>query len=278
MAVALGISIDAPAPIAPRYTLRGAADASPPADPHFMYGGTLVGYPTGPAYGWELCDLTPADKTAGGVTAQEPFFGFMAVLGVACTVRGLDRTLLRERALAAFQVYEDAVVEKQFWNGSYGSANPHLTDAGAEVLGGGTAKDVITAFALLEQELAEHQQSGLIHVSPRLATFAMAANLVIADGAYLKTRLGTIVVPGQGYDGSKPEASAALTADNEYAFVTNAVRVMRAPEPQLLGASDAEAVNHGNNTFTFIVEREYVVAWDGAVQAAVLVDPSPSLA
>ena len=175
-------------------------------------------------------------------------------------------------------MYEDAVVEKQFWNGSYGSANPHLTDAGAEVLGGGTAKDVITAFALLEQELAEHQQSGLIHVSPRLATFAMAANLVIPDGAYLKTRLGTIVVPGQGYDGSKPEASAALTAEQRVRVRDQRRPRDARPEPQLLGASDAEAVNHGNNTFTFIVEREYVVAWDGAVQAAVLVDPSPSLA
>jgi hypothetical protein len=69
-----------------------------------------------------------------------------------------------------------------------------------------------------------------------------------------------------------------LTTDNEYAYVTNNVRVMRATEPQLLGASDTEAVTHSNNDFTFIVEREYVVAWDGTIQGAVLVDPSPSLA
>jgi hypothetical protein len=244
-----------------------------------MYGGTLAGYPAGPAFAWELCDSTPATKTPTGVNSQQEFFGFEVVLPVKCTVRGLDRTLLRERAVQAFQVYEDWAVERQFWTGSGdGGKSPHLTDADADILGGGTAKDIVTAFALLEQELADHQQSGLIHVSPRLATFATAAQLVHAEGAFLRTQLGTIVVPGMGYDGSKPQAASALTTDNEYAYVTNNVRVMRATEPQLLGASDTEAVTHSNNDFTFIVEREYVVAWDGTIQGAVLVDPSPSLA
>jgi hypothetical protein len=49
---------------------------------------------------------------------------------------------------------------------------------------------------------------------------------------------------------------------------------MRA-EPYILGQADAEAVTRSSNDFTIIVEREYLVAWDGAVQGAVLIDPTP---
>src|SRR6476646_3808299 len=118
MAVSTRIRLDGPAPVAPRYTLRGAADASPPADPHWMLGGDLDSYPLPPAKGWTVCEVPPDTKTTSGFPVQEPFDAFVAYLAVTCTTRGLDMVQMRERSLAAFQVYEDAVVEDQFWKGT----------------------------------------------------------------------------------------------------------------------------------------------------------------
>lgn len=273
MVVSTRIGLEAPAPLAPRYTLRGAADTSPPLDGHWMYGGELVTYPEPPAELFQLCDSTPASKDPGDVTSQDPFNGFLVFLSVGCTTRGLDHQGFRDRARTAFQVYEDAAAEDQFWNGTIDTSIPHLTDAGVHAVTT-TAVNIVEGFARLEQELADAQQSGIIHCSPRIGTHASHANLVERDGALLRTRLGTIVVPGMGYDGSKPAAASAPAAGTEYAYVTNAVRMLRAPDIQLLGSADVEAIDRTTNDFTIIVEREYLIAWDGAVQGAALIDPA----
>jgi hypothetical protein len=238
-----------------------------------MLGGDLDSYPLPPAKGWTVCEVPPDTKTTSGFPVQEPFDAFVAYLAVTCTTRGLDMVQMRERSLAAFQVYEDAVVEDQFWKGTIQPANPHLTDSNAVVLPGG-AQDIVSGFALLEQYAASKQQAGIIHLSPWLATYAAHASLIVREGAVLRTQLGSLVVPGMGYTGAKPESASAPPAGSEYAFVTNGVRVMRA-EPYILGQADAEAVTRSSNDFTIIVEREYLVAWDGAVQGAVLIDPTP---
>ncbi len=276
MTVSTRIRLDAPAPVAPRYTLRGAADSTAAPDGHWMLGAELTTYPLGPATGWAVCQPSPDDKVASGFPDPDPSDAFIVYLAVECTVRGLDRAQIRTRAESAFQVYEDQVVEDQFWRGTIASDNPHLTDANVSVLGTG-AQDVVTAFALLEQELADNAQSGMIHLSPRLATYALAAKLIAREGSVLRTGLGTIVVPGAGYTGAKPEAASAPSAGNEYAYVTNMVRVLRSDQPEILGATDAEAIDRNSNDFTVTVEREYLIAWDGAVQAAVQVDPTPAL-
>jgi hypothetical protein len=276
MVTTTSIRLDAPAPVAARYTLRGAADSTAAPDGHWMLGASLVSYPLSPASGWAVCESSPADKETSGFPDPDPSDAFIVYLAVTCTTRGLDRAQVRSRALSAFQVYEDAVVEDQFWNGTIASDNPHLTDTNVSVLGSG-AQDVVTGFALMEQELAENQQSGMIHLSPRLATYALAAKLVARDGNVLRTGLGTIVIPGLGYDGSKPGAASAPAAGTEYAYVTNMVRVIRSETPDVLGASDIDAIDRNTNDFTVTVEREYLVVWDGAVQAAVLVDPTPAL-
>jgi hypothetical protein len=238
-----------------------------------MFGGELVTYPKGPAAAWQLCDTTPATKTPGTVVSQQPTDAFLVYLAVRCTTRGLDRAGLRDKARTAFQVYEDSVAEDQFWNGTIDTTIPHLTDAGAHSVTT-TAVNIVEGFARLEQELADAQQSGIIHVSPRIGTYAAHANITERDGAVLRTKLGTLVVPGLGYDGSKPAAASAPAAGTEYAYVTSGVRMLRAPDIQVLGADDNEAVDTSTNQFTIIVEREYLVAWDGAVQGAALIDPS----
>lgn len=275
MAVSTRITLDGPAPVAPRFTLLGAADSTPPPDGHWILGGELAPYPGSPARGWELCDNQDTKETSD-YPDPDPFDGFTVYLAVQCTTRGLDIAALRQKAQAAFQVYEHAVVEDQFWNGTIVSTNPHLTDANAVDLAAGGV-DVVTGFALLEAELAANQQSGMIHLSPYLATYALAAQLVERDGGVLRTKLGTVVVPGMGYDGSEPEAASAPSAGTEYAYATNGVRVMRSPAPVTIPAGDAEALDRGNNDYVIYVEREYLVAWDGAVQAAVLIDPTLAL-
>lgn len=297
MAVSTSITIDGPAPLAPRYTLLGAADTSPPPDGHWMLGATLDVYPLGPAWGWEMCETviqapqrgaqdragTKDENTDQHAPHVDPVDAFAVYLTVSCTPRGLDRAAFRQKALAAFQVYANAVVEDQFWNGTIVNTNPYLSDLGAHELTT-AATDIVTAFAVLEQELADHQQAGLIHCSPRIATYAAAADLLHTEGPLLKTMLGTTVVPGQGYDGSAPEAGEVvlgLDGDDppatEYAYCTNGVRAMRAPQPVILGG-DVEQMDTTNNVLTVVVEQEFYVAWDGAVQGAVQIDPTPVVA
>jgi hypothetical protein len=266
------ILLEAPAPLAPRYTLRGAAVTSPPPDPHWAGGVDLLTYPEPPAGGWAVCADDPDPKETADFPSRSAG-SFAVVMGAQCTTRGNDLGSLRSRLVAAFQVYEDAIVEDQFWNGTIDSDIPHLTDAGAVVVGS-SGERLVNGISLLEQALADAAQSGFLHMSVRLATYAVAKGLVDKDGSTLRTKLGTIVVPGTGYNGAAPEAESDAPTGQEWAYATTNVRLLRDAEPTVFPDTDREAVDRESNEATYYVERPYVVTWDGVVQTGVLIDPT----
>jgi hypothetical protein len=105
-------------------------------------------------------------------------------------------------------------------------------------------------LAVVEQQLAEaYYGLGVIHMSPRIATF-LEGNLE-RSGQQLQTKLGTPVVVGAGYDG-----------DSEAIYGTGVVVVRR-------GVIESHPTTDRRiNDLLALAERTYVVTWDCATVGA----------
>jgi len=88
----------------------------------------------------------------------------------------------------------------------------------------------------------------------------------------LRTLLGTLVIPGQGYTDAIPEDVGGDPSDClEWAFATGPIEITRS-EPFINPPSYAEALDTSTNIVTFRAERYYRVVWDTILQAGVLID------
>lgn len=163
------------------------------------------------------------------------------------------------------------LVEDELWTGARadlaGYENDRLNDA-TDLVDGGAPLSPIEAFAELEQALADGESGlGMIHAQPRVVTRWLSENVVFpeATGTRLRSRLGTIVVPGAGYDGSGP-GLAAGDEGASYAYATSLVRVY-------LGAVNTyESRNIETNDVGSIAERPFIAEWSGCTKTGALVD------
>lgn len=173
-------------------------------------------------------------------------------------------------------------VEREFWTGQVASradfANHWLQEQPMTVsVNGGARTGFVTALAELEQELADNGNlvgRTYIHAQPRVVTAWRSRGLVDVspDGTYLRTALGTIVVPGVGYSGGGPgDEGSEGSMVGSWAYGTGPVRVA-VSEPTLPMWS-AETVDRPNNDREVRVERQVAIVWDPCVKVAVHVNP-----
>lgn len=246
-------------------------------------GAWINGYPAGEAAAHDPCaDGTYRLKDADASVAR-PFAGsFTVVLGGTCTARSVGPSLVdyENRLRLAFQALEGEVVERVFVDGLPGSSlGAYVGDANMESLG--TAVPV-EALALLEKEISENG-AGMIHVAPATATYWISQYLIEkqTEGgvAQMRTRLGTIVAVGAGYNGVRPDGQNPLASDEEWAFATGFVEIRRG-ELEIVSNRYAESLDRSDNTVTLYAERDYLITWVGRedtsdafhTQAGVLVD------
>src|SRR5262245_38999981 len=211
----MGIDVEAIPLTPPRVSLVTSVDVAT-GDGDWMNGIRFApeacAPPTNP-YWWNCPE---GSGTAPGFTkvinapeAQVGYRPFDIWIGFKCgnmAVRNGEYLAEARRAMEAFQ---SSLIEKELWGGTVattaGFPNDYLKNS-PTLINTGTATPFITALAELEQGLATCQpgQIGVIHAQPRVVTKWRAYGLVEAEasGRRLRTALGTIVVPGAGYDGT----------------------------------------------------------------------------
>lgn len=239
----------------------------------WMNGVGLYAYPCGPDKKFDQCATVVVPKTQSTVTSPTDFGGFTVYLASKCTMRGVgnDDAEFKRRALASFEAFEHEQVESEFWDGAIQPNNVHLTSAGATILNGGATTNLMNGLALLEGVV---RRDSVIHATRRLVTGWIGARLIndddVGDGV-LRTYLGTPVIAGSGYSGAPPSGQAANAGTIEWAFVTTPLQIFRGPA-FVTPDTVAEALDRSLNDLVFYAERQYTVAFDQCLRAAVRID------
>lgn len=299
--------VNAPRPLPPKYRLVDVANIIDDPDPHWQAGLSVWGYPptgdwvpdtTSPGYvggapdqpaTWALCwsDATTAGVKSTGTAIPNPLFdAFTVYLAATCTAASVftgknagetqDEYQSRmqqafvDRALQSFGAAESWAVEREFSQGLILPGNPFLGDANAVVLAAGAAQDPRTALSYLANAIGQTGQMGIVHADPATIT-AWGEFYIQASSQSLITIDGNPIVRGSGYVGAGVVGRTGLADGQSWAFATGLIDIRRTAAFVVPG-DISEALDRGDNTISYYVERTYAVDWDTVLQAAVLVD------
>ncbi len=300
--------VDAPRPLPPKYRLVDVANIIDSPDPHWQTGLSVWGFPptgdwvpdtTSPGYvggapdmpaTWALCwsEASTAGEKSTGTGIPDPLFdSFTVYLAARCTAASVftgrfdgetqDEYQARmqqafvDRALQSFGAAESWAVEREFSQGLILPGNPFLGDANAVVLAGGTAQDPRTALSYLANAIGQTGQRGLVHADPATITSWGEFYIQPVGQDQIWTIDGNQIVRGSGYIGADVVGRPALSDGQSWAFATGLVDIRRTA-PFVVPGDISEALDRGDNTIDYYVERTYAVDWDTVLQAAVLVD------
>lgn len=227
------------------------------------------------------CDSDDLDKSFDSSTDNIDLSPFGVFAGDACSSFGFASRDWQGRATRKLAACESALIEAELWSGAItrtGSlGNPYFAADASDILTAG-AVTPLKAFACLEQALSECNcgGQGMIHATPQAVTEWAALALldqvtVTVPGRGLLTRLvsklGTIVVPGAGYDGSGPGASPVpATSGHVWAYATSMVHVRMSPV-RVVPDATADALNRVTNFLEYRAERIVVAGFDCCLAA-----------
>lgn len=276
------LPLDAPLPQPRRYRLLDAARIVND-NGRWQTGAIINGYPGGPPAAHDPCsDGTYRLKGAEEGQPRTYAGSFTVVVGASCTASSVGSTLdyYSNRLRLWFEAIEAETVERVFADGLAGAnLGAYLGDPNMENLGTATP---VEALALLEKEISLNG-SGMIHAAPATATYWVSQYLIErqAEGgvAQMRTRLGTLVAVGAGYNEVVPDGFANPASDQEWAFASGFVEIRRG-EIEILSSQYAQSLDRSDNTVTLYAERDYLITWVGRqdstdpdhTQAGVLVD------
>lgn len=269
------VRLDGPAPQPPRFSLLTVASKVDEGDERWAAGGNVWPYPCGVVDVRNLCvggNFTRSPVAQVGPVQAD---AYEASIGFQCNAAGLgDFSDFQQRARTAFEAMEASAVEKEYLGAAQLVNNvPLKGNAGnaPTILNAGAATNLKNGLAMLEKAIAATGRRGVIHMSAAL--FSNYDLAVERDGQNVETRLGTLVVPGYGYDmaGVVPQGGSAATGTQEWAFATGLLEYRSGPV-RVLPDSPVDGLDRSSNAYTVWVTREYLLTWDRCVHAAVKID------
>lgn len=218
-------------------------------------------------------DGDPASKTG------RFYYPFDIRASVRASTMGTNIDALQETADIALEVVTQKAIEIEFWKGTAAKAlesandNRYLSHVDATNVGptAGTPVKVRYGQALLEQALGNSNlgSQGVIHAPLLIASVLQASE---QDGA-LTTNLGNKIVAGAGYSNTGPNGAVAPVG-SAWMYATGPVTVRLGATPTVTTETLSQAVDIGNNTVEFYVDRPAAVTWSTSNLYAVLVDLS----
>lgn len=287
------VVVDGPPPFPPRYGLLMAGSAlvpgvrfvTPGAGPErWLNGVKAEPFPHHGGATWSQFDASgPSTKEVGDPEDELDFWPVTVYASDTCrSYRIDDDDEYRSRIELNLAAVESAVVANALLTGDgWPPAAPRLSDGGGEFPNANTAVSLPIALSLLEGAIARGRHGGVIHMSPIAASvLSGTGHVILSDPLDTKgqnvmaTRLGTLVIPDQGYvDGATPAPSPgshpAASSTQEWIYASGPIDVYRSTTfinpPEL-----SQALNRSANTVTYQAERNYLVSWDNSIQAAVL--------
>ena len=268
-AVGPAFALDGPPPVAPPHSLLMQEGVVVERDATRVLNGVNVwAYPTGCSSLWEPCsDGTFRVKDSDSNQPTSRFDSFVVYKAVTCSAIGLrDPDELARRAEAVLEATLSAAVERAFAEGVDQSSNPFFGDANVDNLTGGTQVSAAVGVAMLEEAIGETCRMGMLHMTPA-SVMAVAPWLNYQDP--LRTRNGTPIVSGMGYQNIDTPYLETPGTTEDWAFATGPVRVYLGP---VVLTSVRDTLERDVNVLTFRAERYVLAIWDGVLQAAALID------
>lgn len=254
-----------PATVPHPFGLLSVAVPRDPADPHWQNGVEFEPYRCDAAelYALPTCeqyasDSSPAKDYAEGVPLADAF-PFAVYGSFKCSpVGNWDRA--EDRARHHLHTGRERAIETAIETGAAG-ASPALNGASTTDVTPtpGTAVGIVSGVGLLESWIAANTTGGVIHLSPLLATLALAEHLLVEDGAVLRTKLRTPVIVGAGYTGTHGPNNDSPDPGDYWAFASGIPQVWISDE--LVVAPRAEALDTATNDLEILVEQTVLVGW-----------------
>lgn len=195
-------------------------------------------------------------------------FQFAAYGGMECALVGtnVDEALAETRR--TFEIGEStgverALMETRFRDDTLDPANPRW-DPPYDITPSGNAVKPGTGIALLEGMIASlYVGMPTLHLPITVASAVLGVDGATVDGDTIRTRLGSKVVAGAGYEfpNRGPDGAAPTNPLEFWVYATGEVLVGR-------GESNVRvAVDEQNNHVWTLAERPYIAAVDGPVVA-----------
>jgi hypothetical protein len=273
-----------PAPVAPDYNILTAATIITESDPHWQSGKTLRAYPQPNIQPWTI-ETGGASKPSSAIFRDVVTKGFTVVGKWECDAAGIvTPDEFSQRAQESFLAWECVAVEKQLWTNvltldpfvaiaKQAPSDAYPAGDSITILNSGTATQPVAALSEIEDFIGGLPLRGVIHCRPGFASILGWLNLRPVNG-HLETILGTTAVVGVGYPGTGKDG-LAVSALQEWVFATGPVQLRRS---ELIPFDKAPPVlDRDKNNWTIFFERNYVVAFDPLIHAAILVDKSKGL-
>lgn len=274
------IYLDGPVPVAPPFSLLNTATEVPTDGERFGVGGAVWPYPPGLPAAWAACSTGTFRAKADGTGWDLPIFSAFAVyLSITCSSVTAHTPGFKDRVEIALAARESYAVARELSRGGAEPLNPFLTDANLTILAAAAVTPDV-GLAYLENAIGATGQAGMIHATPAVATAwngssgGYGVEQQGQNGPLRTTANKTLVAVDGGYIGANPSLHAPAAAGQAWAFATGPVQYRRGEEFTI--AEDiAQSMDRAQNEVTFYAERDYLVTWDTALQAAVLIDWTP---
>lgn len=158
-------------------------------------------------------------------------YAFNVYATEVCGAFGHEAEEAARRTRLRLQLNEETAVETALWHGGGGFTGIFETlNTAGKVANQTAVTSVVEAVSVLEEVGASAYPAQLIlHARPRMAAYMAKNGLLRPDSKPNETFYGTKVSFGAGYAGTGP-AAEAVTATDEYMFITGRVVVWRDPE------------------------------------------------
>lgn len=212
----------------------------------------------------------PNSKDLDQQAAWTSGFRFAVYGGLTCQAIGLDQSEMESSAVEAFDSgetvgVERALMETRFVADSEVYAGDPLDrwDAPADITPAGGAVSVKVGIAMLESWIANNYVGmGTLHIPMTVASLILGVDGAVFEGDVLRTKLGSKIAAGAGYDyPNTGPTGAAAAAGEAWLYVSGEV---------LVGKGETipkKAHDYSTNDVFMLVERAYIVAVDGPVAA-----------
>lgn len=241
-----------------------------------------------PSCGGPTVDIS-GDKST--VKVPEVYVAFGVFEPESCSTFGWAGVDTDQRARRAITVDEAKQVENELWKGTRAQAAGNLDNRwlarnvaapdgnppAVTQLNGGAATAALRALADLEVAIAAGRSGGrcMIHATRRTVTYWIHEQVLYRSGNVLLTVCSdTIVVPGEGYDGSAPDGTLPAANNNSaWAYATGPIEIFRGAV-EMVTPNSPELTS--SNRRTSIAKREYSLEIDPCVYVGINVSHTPS--
>lgn len=190
-----------------------------------------------------------------------------------------DPEELETRAMLALSLVEEKVIEREFWMGGFSNeadvtdtwaANPYLLDEDVEVVTGTYSPNV--GMAVLEGAYADRSHGILPTLYfPRSVASRLNLRGKSDDQGSLRSKIGTRVVAGSGFNAVPGESGMSLSDHQVPAVISGPAIVLLGPAV-ITPDEVPQAVNRQKNDIRYFAERQAVAIALGGAKFTTVID------